>query len=78
MTRLHERLRTDLPVEAAFDFIADFANSHAWDPGTAWSRRSEPRDGPVSLGTAFELGRGGLREGAALELAGARDAIKAA
>ena len=30
------------------------------------------------LGTAFELGRGGLREGAALELAGARDAIAAA
>ena len=30
------------------------------------------------LGTAFELGRGGLREGAALELAGARDAIRAA
>jgi dehydrogenase/reductase SDR family member 12 len=56
MTRLHERLRTDLPVEAAFDFIADFANSHAWDPGTAWSRRSEPRDGPIGLGTAFELG----------------------
>jgi len=30
------------------------------------------------LGTAFELGSGGLREGAALELAGARDAIRAA
>lgn len=30
------------------------------------------------LGTAFELGKGGLREGAALELAGARDAIRAA
>jgi hypothetical protein len=56
MTRLHERLRTDLPIEAAFDFIADFANSHVWDPGTAWSRRGEPQDGPVSLGTAFELG----------------------
>jgi exopolyphosphatase/guanosine-5'-triphosphate,3'-diphosphate pyrophosphatase len=30
------------------------------------------------LGTAFELGSGGLREGAALELARARDAIRAA
>src|SRR4051794_13368338 len=30
------------------------------------------------LGTAFKLGNGGLREGAALELAGARDAIRAA
>jgi len=30
------------------------------------------------LGTAFELGRGGLREGAALELAGAREEVRAA
>ncbi len=30
------------------------------------------------LGTGFELGRGGLREGAALELAGAREAVRAA
>jgi exopolyphosphatase/pppGpp-phosphohydrolase len=30
------------------------------------------------LGTGFELGSGGLREGAALELARARDAIRAA
>ena len=30
------------------------------------------------LGTAFKLGNGGLREGAALELAGARDAVRAA
>jgi exopolyphosphatase/guanosine-5'-triphosphate,3'-diphosphate pyrophosphatase len=30
------------------------------------------------LGTAFELGHGGLREGAALELARARDAVRAA
>jgi len=30
------------------------------------------------LGMAFELGNGGLREGAALDLAGARDAIRAA
>ena len=40
MTRIHERLTTDLPIEATYDFIANFANSHAWDPGTAWSRRT--------------------------------------
>ena len=38
MTRIHERIETDLPIDAAFDYIADFANSHDWDPGTAWSR----------------------------------------
>ena len=31
-----------------------------------------------ALGTSFELGRGGLREGAALELASAREAVRAA
>ena len=56
MTRIHERLTTDAPVEAAFDFIANFANSHAWDPGTAWSRRAEASDGPIGVGTSFELG----------------------
>jgi hypothetical protein len=56
MTRIHERLVAELPVEAAFDFIADFTNAHAWDPGTVWSRRTSPGDGPVGLGTTFELG----------------------
>ncbi len=56
MTRIHERLETDLSIEDTFDFIANFANSHAWDPGTAWSRRTAPDDGPVGVGTAFELG----------------------
>jgi len=56
MTRLQERLHTDLPIEATFDFVADFANAAAWDPGVAWSRRAEPVDQPLGVGTAFELG----------------------
>ena len=56
MTRIHERLTTDLPIEATYDFIANFANSHAWDPGTAWSRRTGTGDGPIAVGTTFELG----------------------
>ena len=56
MTRIHERLTTDLPVDDTFDFIANFANSHAWDPGTAWSRRTEASGGPIGVGTTFELG----------------------
>ena len=34
MTRIHERIATNLPIEAAFDYVADFANSQQWDPGT--------------------------------------------
>jgi hypothetical protein len=56
MTRIHERLTTDLPIEASFDFIANFANSHAWDPGTAWSRRADANDGAIGVSTSFELG----------------------
>ena len=48
MTRIHERIDTSLPIEAAFDYIADFANSQQWDPGTASSRRLD--DGPVGPG----------------------------
>jgi hypothetical protein len=56
MTRIHERLETVLPIEAAFDFIADFTNAQTWDPGTDWSRRTTSEDGPVGPGATFELG----------------------
>ena len=52
MTRIHERIETALPLDAAFDYIADFANSQDWDPGTAliagaWTT------GPVGRGSRF-------------------------
>jgi hypothetical protein len=53
MTRIHERIETDLAIEAAFDYIADFANSHAWDPGTVSSRRIDT--GPVRVGARYLL-----------------------
>jgi len=56
MTRIHERLETVLPIEAAFDYVADFANAEAWDPGTDWSRRTASEEGPVQAGSTFELG----------------------
>jgi carbon monoxide dehydrogenase subunit G len=61
MTRLHEIIETPLPVEDAFAFIADFANSQHWDPGVATSERID--DGPVGLGARYRLGvrmRGGV------------------
>lgn len=54
MTRLHERIETTLPIEAAFDYVADFANAQEWDPGVATARRSD--DAPVAVGTRYDLG----------------------
>ena len=48
MVRLHETLETVLPPDDAFEFVADFANSARWDPGTRLVEaggRSEPRVG---------------------------------
>lgn len=53
MTRIHERIETALPADVAFDYIADFANSEDWDPGTASSRRLDA--GPVGAGSSFAL-----------------------
>ena len=53
MPRLHETVETALPVDAAFPFIADFANNPIWDPGTASARRLD--DGPVGVGSTYEL-----------------------
>ena len=54
MTRLREQIRTSLGPEAAFAYVADFANSMHWDPGVATSRRID--DGQVGVGARFELG----------------------
>jgi carbon monoxide dehydrogenase subunit G len=54
MTTLREQIETPLATEAAFAFIADFANSSIWDPGTATSERLDP--GPVGVGARYKLG----------------------
>ena len=54
MPILRETIETTLPRDDAFAFIADFANSAAWDPGTATSERIG--DGPVGVGTRYRLG----------------------
>ncbi len=53
MTRLHESIDTALPVEAAFSYLADFANSQEWDPGVASAERLD--GGPLDVGTRFRL-----------------------
>jgi carbon monoxide dehydrogenase subunit G len=53
MTRIHERIQTALPIEAAFDYVADFATNEEWDPGTDSSIRID--DGPVGTGARYRL-----------------------
>jgi carbon monoxide dehydrogenase subunit G len=44
---------TPLAPEAAFAFVADFANSALWDPGVAASERID--GGPVAVGARYRL-----------------------
>jgi carbon monoxide dehydrogenase subunit G len=53
MTRLHETIETSLPLDVAFPFVADFANSERWDPGVRSSVRVDP--GPVGVGATYKL-----------------------
>ena len=53
MTRLRGHIVTPLAPEAAFAFVADFANSALWDPGVAASERLDP--GPVAVGARYRL-----------------------
>jgi carbon monoxide dehydrogenase subunit G len=52
---LREQLQTDLPIEEAFAFVADFANASRWDPGVASAERSDGA-GPARVGTRYRLG----------------------
>lgn len=61
MTVLREQINTSLPLDRAFDFVADFATAQQWDPGVATSERSNA--GPVGIGARYRLGvrmRGGI------------------
>jgi carbon monoxide dehydrogenase subunit G len=53
MPRLHETIDTRLPQQDTFDFIADFANSQVWDPGTITSKRIGGTG--VGTGTSYAL-----------------------
>lgn len=59
MAILRERIETALPLDDAFAFVADFANSAQWDPGVASAERTDA--GPLGVGASYRLGirRGG-------------------
>jgi carbon monoxide dehydrogenase subunit G len=54
MAMLRERIETELPIDEAFAFVADFANAERWDPGVATSVRVD--QGPVRVGATYRLG----------------------
>lgn len=54
MPILRERVETTLPIDDAFAFVADFANSQRWDPGTATSESVD--GGPPRVGARYRLG----------------------
>ena len=53
MPVITETVETDLPVEAAFDYVANFENIVEWDPGVTAVRKMS--DGPAAVGTEYEL-----------------------
>ena len=53
MPVITETVETDLHVEAAFDYVANFENIIEWDPGVTAVRKMS--DGPAAVGTAYEL-----------------------
>ena len=53
MARISEPLDVPIPVETAFDHVADFTTTADWDPGIARARRLD--EGPIGLGSRFEV-----------------------
>lgn len=48
-----ETVTTSLPIDAAFDYVANFENIVEWDPGVTSARRTS--DAPAAVGTAYDL-----------------------
>ncbi len=53
MPKIVRTIATDVPIERAFGYLADFSNNQEWDPGT---ESSVPRtsDGP-GVGQSYDL-----------------------
>jgi hypothetical protein len=53
MPVITETVETPLPVEAAFDYVANFEHIVEWDPGVTAVRKTT--DGPPSVGSEYDL-----------------------
>jgi carbon monoxide dehydrogenase subunit G len=53
MARYVDAIDLDLPLEEAFDYLADFSTTAEWDPGVVEAERLTP--GPIGRGTRFRV-----------------------
>jgi hypothetical protein len=53
MARYETTIESRLSQADAFDYMAEFTNAREWDPSVGQARRVD--DGPVAVGSAFEL-----------------------
>lgn len=53
MPVITETVETDLHIEAAFDYVANFENVVEWDPGVIAARKVT--DGEPAVGTEYDL-----------------------
>jgi Polyketide cyclase / dehydrase and lipid transport len=53
MARYTTTIHSKLAPEAAFAYMADFANARIWDPSVSEARHDG--DGPVGLGSTFDV-----------------------
>ncbi len=53
MANYRAELEVARPIDEAFAYLADFANTEQWDPGVVRADRLTP--GPIGTGTAFEV-----------------------
>ncbi|MBK5266145.1 MAG: SRPBCC family protein [Acidimicrobiia bacterium] len=53
MIQLKETITVSAPIEAAFDYTAEFANTQDWDPGVVRAKKAS--SAPAKVGTAFDL-----------------------
>ena len=53
MPIVKETVTTSLPIQAAFDYVANFENIVEWDPGVMAARKVS--DAPAGAGAAYDL-----------------------
>jgi carbon monoxide dehydrogenase subunit G len=51
MLTVQRTFTVDRPIETVFDYLADFTNTEAWDPGTVRTTRVD--SGPLQSGARF-------------------------
>ena len=53
MARYETTIESRLSQADAFDYMAEFSNAREWDPSVSAAKRVD--DGPVAVGSAFDL-----------------------